>query len=45
MTLASTFRMFAALLLALFAATQPVQAERIKDLGAFQGLRANQQVG
>lgn len=32
MTLASTFRMFAALLLAICAATQPVQAERIKDL-------------
>ena len=45
MTLASTFRMFAALLLAICAATQPVQAERIKDLGAFQGLRANQLTG
>ncbi|GAA0466769.1 flagellar basal body P-ring protein FlgI [Parasphingorhabdus litoris] len=36
---------FAALAIALFIAAQPAQAERIKDLGHFAGLRTNQLVG
>lgn len=38
-------RAIAALALASLVAVQPAQAERIKDLGAFQGLRANQLTG
>lgn len=38
-------RALTALALALLAAMQPAYAERIKDLGAFQGLRANQLTG
>ncbi|WP_373488456.1 flagellar basal body P-ring protein FlgI [Blastomonas sp.] len=34
-----------AIVLVLFVAVQPAYAERIKDLGAFQGLRANQLTG
>jgi flagellar P-ring protein precursor FlgI len=37
--------MVAALMLAMLVAVQPAQAERIKDLGSFQGLRANQLTG
>jgi flagellar P-ring protein FlgI len=40
----SLFRIFAAACAAL-AAAGPAQAERVKDLGAFQGLRANQLTG
>lgn len=45
MTLCSPLRLVAALMLALLAAMQPAHAERIKDLGGFQGLRANQLTG
>ncbi|MFN3472962.1 MAG: flagellar basal body P-ring protein FlgI [Blastomonas sp.] len=38
-------RALCALALALLAAIQPAHAERIKDLGSFQGLRANQLTG
>lgn len=43
--LPTLLRAFAALALMLLAAMQPAQAERIKDLGGFQGLRANQLTG
>lgn len=38
-------RIAAALILGLVALAAPAQAERVKDLGAFQGLRANQLTG
>jgi len=38
-------RAIVAVALVLFVAVQPAYAERIKDLGAFQGLRANQLTG
>lgn len=38
-------RLFLLLLGALFAITTPAHAERVKDLGQFQGLRANQLTG
>ena len=43
--LTGPLRMVAALMLAMLVAVQPAQAERIKDLGSFQGLRANQLTG
>lgn len=39
------FQMLAALTLATLCAVQPAQAERIKDIGNFAGLRTNQLVG
>lgn len=43
--LPALLRAIAALALVLIAAMQPASAERIKDLGAFQGLRGNQLTG
>ncbi|GAB5486485.1 MAG: flagellar basal body P-ring protein FlgI [Parasphingorhabdus sp.] len=49
MTLSSTFskicQVLAILFVTIFITIQPVQAERIKDLGSFAGLRTNQLVG
>jgi flagellar P-ring protein precursor FlgI len=41
----SLLRLVLAVLAAMLVLAAPAQAERVKDLGAFQGLRANQLTG